>query len=69
MSVATDYLGPKPLIGLHTAGLKVGETLARARIQGLSALQAEYATLRRLPIAQGFPGYHDIKEQEIFFSG
>lgn len=34
MSVATDYLGPKPLIDLHTAGLKVGEFMARARLSG-----------------------------------
>lgn len=35
MSIATDYLGPKPLIDLHTAGLKVGELAARARLSGL----------------------------------
>jgi len=29
MSVTTDYLGPRPLIDLHTAGLKVGELLWR----------------------------------------
>jgi hypothetical protein len=27
MSAATDYLGPRPMIDLHTAGLKVGEVL------------------------------------------
>ncbi|MCL4539965.1 MAG: NAD(P)-dependent oxidoreductase [Bacteroidetes bacterium] len=31
MSVTLGYLGPKPVIDLHTAGLKVGEELARAR--------------------------------------
>jgi len=36
MSVTVDYLGPKPLIDLHTAGLKVGEAMARARLRGLS---------------------------------
>ena len=29
MSLSTDYLGPRPLIDLHSAGLKVGEVLAR----------------------------------------
>ncbi len=29
MSVATDYVGPKPVVDLHTAGLKVGELLIR----------------------------------------
>lgn len=27
MSLATDYLGPKPLVDLHAAGLKVGELM------------------------------------------
>lgn len=29
MSAATDYLGPRPMIDLHTAGLKVGELSKR----------------------------------------
>lgn len=36
MSVSTDYAGPKPLIDLFTAGLKVGELLAGPRKKGLS---------------------------------
>jgi hypothetical protein len=59
MSVATDYIGPTPLIKLHTAGLKVGESLARARLKGLNGLEAELAVLRANSLAQGFPGYHD----------
>ena len=31
MTIATDYLGPRPVIDLHTAGLKVGEALVRGR--------------------------------------
>lgn len=58
MSVATDYVGPKPLIDLHTAGLKVGEQLARLRGRGLEAFQAEMEVLKRVPLAQGFVGYH-----------
>jgi len=62
MSVATDYVGPRPLIDLHTAGLKVGELLARARTRGGPGLQAELKVLRESPLAQGFPGYHDLEE-------
>lgn len=29
MSLTTDYAGPKPLIDLHTAGLKIGELFTR----------------------------------------
>ena len=36
MSVTPDFVGPKPIIDLHTAVLKVGEELARARLSGLS---------------------------------
>ncbi|HMK91703.1 MAG TPA: hypothetical protein VK576_01780, partial [Thermoleophilia bacterium] len=32
---------PAPLIELHTAGLKVGEVMARARRRGSSSLAAE----------------------------
>jgi hypothetical protein len=32
---------PAPLIELHTAGLKVGEAMARARRRGSSSLAAE----------------------------
>ncbi|MGH1366145.1 MAG: hypothetical protein ACRBF0_21475 [Calditrichia bacterium] len=31
MSVTTDYVGPKPVLELNVAGLKVGEEMARAR--------------------------------------
>ena len=53
MSVATDYLGPKPLIDLHTAGLKVGEAMARARLKGLTCEQAIRVALQSSP-AQNF---------------
>jgi hypothetical protein len=58
MSVTTDYVGPKPLIYLHTAGLKVGERLAEARIGGLNAYESEMKVLNELGVAQGFKGYH-----------
>jgi hypothetical protein len=58
MSVATDYLGPRPLIDLHAAGLVVGADLARAMLRGLSAYDAEVSVLRTCAFAQGFPGHH-----------
>lgn len=59
MSVATDYIGPRPMIELHTAGLKIGERLAHARAQGLPAPHAEYKVLKETSLAQGFTGFHD----------
>jgi hypothetical protein len=58
MSLATDYVGPKPLIDLHAAGLKVGENLARARVTGMGAFEAEELVLERSGVANGFAGYH-----------
>ena len=58
MSVATDYLGPKPVIALHTAGLKVGEAMARTRLAGLDPIEAEKKVLRDLPLAMGFDPSH-----------
>ena len=54
MSLATDFVGPKPLIDLHTAGLAIGACLARKRLQGNTAHQAEEQTLKNLPFAQSF---------------
>jgi hypothetical protein len=58
MSVATDYVGPSPLISLHTAGLKIGECLARARQSGMCASDAEAEVLNELDFAQGFKEVH-----------
>ena len=58
MSVGTDYVGPTPLIKLHTAGLKVGECLARARKKRKNAFDSEMAVLKKLNLAQGFKDYH-----------
>ena len=54
MSLTTAYLGPKPVITLHTAGLKVGEAMARARLANLNPMEAEKKVLRDLPLAMGF---------------
>jgi len=59
MSVATDYLGPRPLIDLHTAGLKVGEMMAHAKKSGQPGYETESAVLAESKLAQGFPGYHN----------
>jgi hypothetical protein len=58
MSAATDYLGPKPMVLLHTAGLKVGEELVRRRRAGFDAKTAELMVLEHCSLAQGFSGYH-----------
>jgi len=46
-------LGPKPLIALHTGGLKVGELLARAKLKGLHRIEAEHEALKH-GICQNF---------------
>jgi hypothetical protein len=58
MSVATDHVGPRPIIELHAAGLKVGAVMHRFRRDGLSGFDAEMATLQATDLAQGFAGYH-----------
>lgn len=55
MTVATDYVGPRPLIDLHTAGLRIGHDLARARLSGLSRQEAEARVVQSNPLAQEFP--------------
>jgi hypothetical protein len=58
MSVATDYVGPKPLIDLHAAGLCVGQSLRLATSRGLSGAEAEAWALTHCPYAQGFSDRH-----------
>jgi hypothetical protein len=54
MSVTTGYLGPRPCIDLHTAGLKIGEIMARARLGGKNRSEAEKAGLK-LGFAETIP--------------
>ncbi len=54
MSASTAYLGPRPLIDLHTAGLKVGQVMAEMRRMGLRGMDAERATAAACPLAQMF---------------
>lgn len=58
MSVTVDYAGPKPLIDLHAAGLKVGEEMRRARSSISDVLDLELAVLKKTSLAQGFAGRH-----------
>jgi hypothetical protein len=54
MSVTAGFLGPKPVIDLHAAGLSVGAALVRARRRGHDAAEAESMVLAELPLARGF---------------
>ena len=54
MSRTTDHLGPRPVIDLHAAGLKVGELMARSRRTGHKGRQCELAVLKISDLAQDF---------------
>lgn len=54
-TVGSYYLGPRPVIELHAAGLKVAEVMARARLAGASPAQAAWCALRDSP-AMDFEG-------------
>jgi hypothetical protein len=56
MSVATDYLGPRPLIDLHTAGLRVGQALAYAAREGYSGMFAEKRAAELNSLVRKFDG-------------
>jgi hypothetical protein len=58
MSASTAYVGPKPVIELHAAGLAVGQAMAEAVAGGLRGLAAERRALERCEFAQGFDGRH-----------
>jgi hypothetical protein len=61
MSLATDTVGPKPVIDLHTAGLVVGASMSLNARRGLRGIEAEWATLAALPFAQGFSDRHEAR--------
>lgn len=54
MSVATDYVGPRPVLRLHGAGLAVGAALSRARRAGLHGADAEQQVASTLALADPF---------------
>ncbi len=65
MGMTLADLGPKPAIDLHTAGLKVGEIMARNRLKGLNFEETIQESLKN-PICQHFSenqkkkyGYYD----------
>jgi hypothetical protein len=60
MTLGTDYLGPKPLIDLHTAGLKIGELMSHARFGGAFGVEAELSVLKKSSLAQGFKNVHEM---------
>lgn len=63
MTVSPDYLGPRAVIELVTAGLSVGATMAKARLAGYSPPEAERYTLEANPLAMRFPeGLWDVGE-------
>ena len=57
MSFSTGYVGPRAVIELHTAGLRVGEIMARCRRQKLSFSE----TIR---VAMANPLCHDFSEEQ-----
>lgn len=54
MSLTTDYAGPKPLVYLHAAGLKVAQEMAVARKHISDASKVETKVLKRTDLAQAF---------------
>lgn len=54
MSLTTAFVGPKPLVDLHAAGLKVGEVMSRARIAGLTGKDLEGFVCQQTSLAQRF---------------
>lgn len=55
MTATTDYLGPRPLIDLHVAGLLIGQRLVSARRTGKAAREAEVCVAAELSVAAEFP--------------
>lgn len=52
MTRTLAYLGPRPVIELHAAGLKIGELLARAVKRGLTGSEAENFVLSECAFSQ-----------------
>ena len=53
MGMTLADLGPKPIVDLHTAGLKVGEVMSKARLSGKSVEELKTMALEHSP-AQDF---------------
>jgi hypothetical protein len=57
MSRTFAALGPKPVIELHAAGLLVGATAARLRLQGMATTETIDTVCRKLPLAMPPAGH------------
>jgi hypothetical protein len=55
MARTLAYLGPKPVIDLHGAGLKVGELMRRQMLECADAAVAERKLAHAFPLCQAFP--------------
>jgi hypothetical protein len=55
MSYQSHHLGPRPILELYAAGLKVGEAMARARLRGATPREAAAYALEHSP-AMDFDG-------------
>ncbi len=55
LSYQPYHMGPRPVLALYTAGLKVGEAMARARLRGLNPRDAAREALASSP-AMDFVG-------------
>ena len=55
LSYQPYHMGPRPVLTLYTAGLKVGEAMARARLRGLGPKEAARDALAKSP-AMDFTG-------------
>jgi hypothetical protein len=49
LSYQPYLMGPRPVLDLYAAGLKVGETMARARLAGLSVRESATEALNNSP--------------------
>jgi hypothetical protein len=59
MARTLAHVGPRPVIELHTAGLKVGQLAAQARRRGESAIEIAQRLPREEPLVQAvLPGTH-----------
>lgn len=70
MSASTGYIGPKPVINLQTAGLRVGEMMARQRLANTSFLETIEICLKdnlcqdfslEQKVKYGYPNVHFFK--------
>lgn len=72
MGMTLAELGPKPVIDLHCAGLKVGEVMARARLNGKSAEKAKMMALKYSPaedLSTGAVSLEDIAQNRNIGEG